>query len=301
MGVGERAAVEDEGAHGVGQFAGGDGARRLGGVEGEDDVDLAIGQKLLHRRIVAREGRASAPQKRIELVEIGEEGGGDLVEHRLVDRLQQHGTVADELGQHLLEEGRAGEVRRLRIGEAAGMGLRPVEQRACRARHVGRLGFGRVVEKDQLGHAPWAFESHDGNGEVDAHGWLALGVDIAPVGQRLRPAGRHQQLLPLHRGEILAIDPDEIDRARIVDAGRLLGHHLGDRAGGVVQLDVDDADAVALLEDAACPVDIGVDVLGTAPAVEIDRLAARLVKHGGPVGRVRVLREGGGGKPCDAE
>ena len=293
MRVAERAAGKGEGAHTVGKLAIGNGARRLCRVEGEDDVELAVGEQLLHGRIVLRIGLARAPHHRVKLVEIVEQRLGDRREIGLHHGFEKHRPVGDELGQDLLEEGRADEVRRLRIGEAARIGLRPVKQRLRGGRQGGCVGAGRIVEEDQLGHAPGAFQPLDLHGEIGADGRLVLDVDIAPVGQLLGPAGREEQTLPLHRGEVLAVDPDEVDGARVILAGRLLGDHGRHRAGGVLELHMHDLDAVPLAQLGAGPFDVGVDVFRTAPGVPVYGLAARLVEHGGPVGRLRFVGQRG--------
>src|SRR3546814_3904900 len=59
--------------------------------------------------------------------------------------------------------------------------------------------------------------------------------------------GAVEQLLRLHRGEVLAIDPDEIDRAARLLTGGPLGQHARDRLGGVGELHVMEGDAEALL------------------------------------------------------
>ena len=104
--------------------------------------------------------------------------------------------------------------------------------------------------------------------------------------------GESSSLLLLHRGEILAVDPDQVDRAALVLAGRLLGDHLGHGARGVVELHMDELDAVAPLQLGARPFDIGVDVFRAAPGVPVDRLALGLGKHGIPFGRTPAHPEG---------
>ncbi len=90
--------------------------------------------------------------------------------------------------------------------------------------------------------------------------------------------------------KILAVDPDQVDRAAIVPAGRLFGHHLGDGVCGVVELHMDEFHAVALFQLAAGPFEIGVDVFGAAPGVEIDGFAPGLLKHLVPLRRVGIGR-----------
>src|SRR5690606_9344954 len=70
----------------------------------------------------------------------------------------------------------------------------------------------------------------------------------------------------------------------------------GDGAGGILELDVDDGDAVARLHLAGRPFEIGVDVFGPAPGVEIDGLALRLRQNLVPSRGVRLGAGGGGDK-----
>ena len=120
---------------------------------------------------------------------------------------------------------------------------------------------------------------------------------MAPVGQLFRPFVTQQQALAFHRREVFAIDPDEIDGSGFMAPGGLFRHHLGNRIGRVVQLHVNERDAVTLLDLLAGPFDIGVDIFCPAPGVEIDRFAARALKHRIPVGGVGVFRQGGHREP----
>lgn len=75
MGITERSGGKHEGAYRVRQLAGGDPGRGFRRIEGEDDVEFAVGQFLLHVRIILRKGLALAlaPEQRVQLVEIGKE------------------------------------------------------------------------------------------------------------------------------------------------------------------------------------------------------------------------------------
>ena len=190
-----------------------------------------------------------------------------------VDRALQDGRIWRQLEQHLLQEGRAEEVRRRRVGEATGMVLRPVEQRRDRPRRLGDRG--RVVEKHELRHAPGCLEAIRRDREIDQSGGLALGIDVAEVGQLLDERTK-QQLVGLHRRKVLAVDPDQVDRASVLAAGRLLGHDPGDGLGGVGELDLVQLDPVARAHLVANPGDVVVDVLVAAPGVPVDGLAAGL-------------------------
>ena len=114
---------------------------------------------------------------------------------------------------------------------------------------------------------------------------LPCGVDVAEVRQVLHERAE-QQILRLHRGEVLAVDPDQVDRAALGRAGGLFGDDARHRLGGVGELDVDQIDAVALLHLIADPLDVGVDLRIAAPGVPVHRLAARLRERVVPGRRV---------------
>ncbi|MOA34594.1 hypothetical protein D3C78_1559750 [compost metagenome] len=61
MGVAERSAGKDEGAHALRQFTIGNRRRSFRRIEGEDDVEFPIRQLLLHVGIVLRIGFSLAP------------------------------------------------------------------------------------------------------------------------------------------------------------------------------------------------------------------------------------------------
>jgi hypothetical protein len=88
------------------------------------------------------------------------------------------------------------------------MSLGPVEQRRDRAR---RLRHARsIVVEHELGHAPGRLEAVGRDREVDQRGRLAEGVDVGEVRQR-RCERAKQEILPLERCEVLAVDSDQID------------------------------------------------------------------------------------------
>ena len=204
-------------------------------------------------------------------VQVFPERPGDLFHLGVAGhRLLQEGGIWRQLDEHLLQEGGAEEVRRVGIGEAAGIGLRPVEQRRDRAGGLGDPGG--LVDEVQLGHAPGRFQAVGGHGEVHQGGGLVGEIDQREVGQRLGE-GAVEQAVVLHGGEVLAVDPDEVDGAALVLAGGALGQHAGDRIGGVGQLHVADHDAVIVPDPFAHPGDVGVDTFVAAPGVPVDRLA----------------------------
>ena len=112
-------------------------------------------------------------------------------------------------------KGRAGEIRRRGIGEAAGVGLDPVQQR----RHVaGRFGgCGAVMGKGELDGVPRHLAAVDRHAKVIGDGRI-VPVDQRVVGQKSGIAAKGQIALP-HRPEILAVDPDQVDRACVHDPG----------------------------------------------------------------------------------
>jgi hypothetical protein len=143
-----------------------------------------------------------------------------------------------------------------------------------------RLGQGgAVVDQDELGHAPGALEALGRLGEVDQRGGLARGVDQREVRQ-VEGEGAVEEVVLLHGEEVLAVDPDQVDRPAAGLPGGLLGEHAGDRFAGVGELDVDQVDAVAVAHFVAGPGDVVVDLGGAAPGVEIDGLAAGRLAHG---------------------
>ena len=112
-----------------------------GGIEGEGDVDLAVGKQLAHRRLVLREGPALAPHVRVQGVEIGKERRDIRLEGRRIDRTGQFVGIGDGGREHLLQEGRAVKVRRLGIGEAA--------------RVFGEIGGKGVERRGRVGDRDW--------------------------------------------------------------------------------------------------------------------------------------------------
>ena len=270
MGVADRAVLEDEGAHGVGQPPGLDRGRRLGRVERHREVDLAVVEQLMQRRPRGGIALALAPEMRLHRLQPVPKGRRRGREVALRNRALQDVRIGRQLDQDLLEERAADEVRRCRIGEASRIGLHPVEQGRHRARRLRHAR--RIVEKDELGHAPGRLKTLGRDREVDQGGGLALGVDVAKIRQRFGK-GPEQQVLPFERGEILAVDPDQVDGAVAVAAGCLLGDDPADRLGGIGQLDVHELDAVALRDLLADPGDVGVDLLVAAPGVPVHGLA----------------------------
>ena len=273
MRIGDAAAVEDIAAHGRRQQALGDGRARLGGIEVEGDVDLAIVEGLAHRLAVPRELLAMAPEQRIELVEIGPERCRLAGEIRFGDGLGEPRGIVGQLVERLLQESGAGEIRRGGIGESAGMGLGPGEQRRHAARRIRHPR--RIVDEHDLGHAPGRLQTFHRHGEIHRRGRLSRDIHQTVARQHLGE-GTEEQALALHGGEIGAVDPDEIDRAAIRFPGGLLRQHPGDRLAGIRELHLAQGDAVIGLKPPRRPGDEGVDLGIAAPGIEIDRLALGL-------------------------
>ncbi len=102
---------------------------------------------------------------------------------------------------------------------------------------------GAIGEEGKLSHAPGTFQSFRGFGEVEARCGLACGIDQGKVRQRLGKGTKEQPIL-LHRAEVLAVDPDEIDRTLGGSGTHLVAdtaHHLG----RIADLDVDQPHVMA--------------------------------------------------------
>ena len=134
VGVADGAVLQDEGAHRLGQPAGGDRGRRFGRIERQGEVDLAVVEQLMERRAGQRIACAFAPEMGARLLEPGPQRRRDRGEVGLVHwALERLGPIG-QLGDHVLQEGAADEVGRRGIGEATGMRLDPLEQGGHRAR-----------------------------------------------------------------------------------------------------------------------------------------------------------------------
>ena len=122
------------------------------------------------------------------------------------------------------------------------------------------MAFALHRKEHQFCRPPGTFQSFGRNGEIRQGGRLIVDIDQAPVWQLRCPIRGKQQALALHRGKILAVDPDKVDGAMLVAPGRLFGKHGRHRLGGIVQLDLHDGDAIARLHRFTGPLDIGVDI-----------------------------------------
>ncbi|MCY1533631.1 hypothetical protein D9M68_689700 [compost metagenome] len=296
MHVADGAACE-AGAVGRGrQLARADQVGRFVGVEGQRELELAIGQHAVHFSGAGREGLAAAPELRVQLVQISPQrrrGRGETGRrHR---RLQQF-SVGREFNQHLLDEGRAVKVGQLGVTHASRVGLGKCQQLGRRTRRRRRLGL--VGDEGQLRCAPGGFKTFRGHREVAAHGLVQ--VHRTPVGQALSP-GTEQQTALLQVAEVFAVDPDEIHRAVGAAPGGHFGLHPLDHLGRVRHLHMTQLHPIAALDLLRHPADVGVRRLAAAPGVEIHRLAFGIGLHLGPVGvrgegERQAQRQGGEGQ-----
>ena len=263
---------------------GGDFVGRVVGVEGQCQLQLAIGQHLAHGFSVLRELLASAPQVRVQLVQRGPQGGSRFGKCFGRDWLVERAAVGVHVGQHLLHKGGAMEVGRTRVGHAAWVGLGKGQQLGQVPGWLGRALA--VGHEGELGHAPGCFHALGGLGKVQSCGGLALRVHL---GIRRQAFGKRakQQAFALHGQEVFAVDPHQV-HAALGFAGSFLIAHAFDHVGCVSDLHVLHRHAIALLHLGRGPLDVGVDGLGTAPGVEVHRLTFCSVFYSCP----RRFREG---------
>ncbi len=123
------AVIEHEAADGIGQFIIGNSGAGLGRAEGYRHINLAISHQAALCRPVLRKHLAIAPELRMQRIKIGPKPGGLVGKFFCRYRHQQFCRVVDYLIQRLFQEGRAEEIRRLRIGEAAGIAGNPIGER----------------------------------------------------------------------------------------------------------------------------------------------------------------------------
>ena len=150
------AAIEHVGAHRIGEFTVGDCVGGAGGIEGEGNIGLAVGEKLAHGASILRKRPALTPQEGMKLIQIGEKGRAERLEIRVRHGPFELGRIGRELGQRLLQEGGAVKIGRLRVGEASRMRLGPVKQRRHGFRRL--LDACRVVHEHELRHSPGGFQ-----------------------------------------------------------------------------------------------------------------------------------------------
>ncbi len=247
MGIADGAAIQHEGPCGLRQLAAGDRRRGFRRIEGNREIDLAVVEQADQRRAVLRPHLAAAPQMRREGIQVSPHRPGHRIEI-VARRALQDRRVRRGLEDHLLQEGRADEIRRRGIGDAARIGFRMRQNAGDAARR--RRQRGAVVNEVELCHAPGCLEPVGRYREVEPRRRLVLDIDIAKIRQVLGE-GAEQQPLVLHRLEILAVDPDQVDRAAVVPAGRLLGQYPADRFRRVRQFHLPQRHAVVFLDPVA--------------------------------------------------
>lgn len=169
----------------------------------------------------------------------------------------------------MLQQGGAGEVRRPRVGHAAGMGSGEGQQRLRAGGWLRRLPA--ADDKRQLGAAPRRLRTVGGDRKVLPN--RLLQIDKAPVGQRFGPAGE-QQVGLLKRAKVFAVDPQQIHRPAPATAGLRLALDAFHCVGGVGDGDNTQVDRVVAFDLLADPRQIAVDGRVPAPGVKPDGLPA---------------------------
>ena len=141
-------------------------------------------------------------------------------------------SVGGQFEQRLLQEGRAHEVRRIGMGEAAGILGRPVDETGHRPRRRGHPCA--VVGENE-------FRARRQGLSMPSTGTVKSSVAGRPAtGRRsAHSAGPHegavQQVLLFHGEEVRPVDPDKIDRASASRPAAFPTDHAGDGLRGVAQ------------------------------------------------------------------
>ena len=174
-------------------------------VKRQRQAEGALVEHGVHPRRRRREILARPPQGRVQRIEIAPQRGGDRREGRWLRRLAQGGWLVGERDQQLLQQGGTGEVRRPRVGYAAGMGSGEGQQGLRAGGRLRRLPA--AGDKRQLGAAPRRLRALGGDRKIFPY--RLLQIDIAPVGQRFGPAGE-QQIGLLKRAKVFSVDPQQI-------------------------------------------------------------------------------------------
>ncbi|MCY1539556.1 hypothetical protein D9M68_751470 [compost metagenome] len=188
-------------------------------------------------------------------------------------------------------------VRQARVGDAPGLGAGQRQQGLHALRRL-RQAFA-VGKQGELRHAPGRLHAVRGHGKIVQRGGLSFHVDPAEVGQAFGVRAE-QQALALHRGKVLAVDPDQIHRALGGHAARgLLGTHAFDHVGRVGDLHVLQLHAKRSLHLLRHPLDVGVGLFAAGPRVPEHGLATGGLLDGRPVrlrpGRLQGCTGGGSG------
>ncbi len=143
-----------------------------------------------------------------------------------------------------------------------------------RRRHAGFAG-----DKGQLRAAPRRFRAVCGDSKILRNRFA--GINIAPVGQRLRPSGL-QQVCLFQRAEVLAVNPQQVNGAVGLTPRGGFGLNTFYRVGGIRQRDNFKGNGIVRLHLTADPLQIAVDRRIAAPGVKPDGLAFSLLLNGLP-------------------
>ena len=268
-------------------------------VAGVQD-QLAVGVHLVHGGGVGREGLALLPKMGVERAQVLHAGGDDGA-HLVLAELGHRGKLlelllAHDAGDEAGDDRGAGEVAGLRVGHHAGMVLAELQEGFGVDGRLGLGDLGAVHPEHHLRLAVGGLVSLDRGAEVvgDVGG---LGVHVVlHVGQVLGE-GAPQVAVGFGAGEVLAVDPDEVDAAAVFgEAGLELAGELGQDVVDVHTHELK-LDVVLLLE--ARGQGLGDELVArgaAAPAVPGDLAAAGGLDDGVPVGG--VLAESVGGDGC---
>lgn len=107
------------------------------------------------------------------------------------------------------------------------------------------------------------------------------GIDVAPVGQGLRPAGE-QQVCRFQVAEVFPVYPEQIHRPVTATSCGMFRLDPLHRVGGIGQMNDLQVDGVVRFHLAAYPVEVAVNGLVTAPGVKPDGLPGGLLLNGLP-------------------
>ncbi len=228
----------------------------------------------LQRDLVARMGPSLAPQRRREVAQPLPQRRRQLVVGILVEARRHAVRSAGQRVEGLPDEDRPGEVRRRRIGEAAGVRLCPVEQPGDRGGRV--RDAGGVVGEGELRLVPRRLTPLDRHAEVLAHQGVVV-TDVLHVRQVVGPAAQPGTGF-LAGGEVVAVDPHQVHRALVL-AGGPFGEQASHRVLGVRHRHPPQRDAEVGGRRGQHVVDVGVAPVVAAVHPQVHRLALRLGQH----------------------
>ncbi len=90
----------------------------------------------------------------------------------------------------------------------------------------------------------------------------------------------------LHRGKVLTIDPDQVNRTALVAPGLFLGQHPAYRLCRIGKFYMGNGHAIARGDLITDPVDIVIDPRLPAPGIPVNRLSLCSRFHGIPIRRI---------------